>query len=64
VERRATGICSLASKENLLGYSIIYLEELAQTISNKKYLFKAISNQKQIEQKLDRNKTHKATIIA
>ena len=40
------------------------LEELAQTISNKKYLFKAINNQKEIERKFDRHKTSKASIIA
>lgn len=64
MELRAEGVRGQAGEEDLLRYCPFHLEELAQTISNKKYLFKAIDNQKQIEEKFDRHKSSKATIIA
>jgi hypothetical protein len=48
MECRAERICSSTGQKNLHRYALIDIEELAQTISNKKYLFKAINNQKEI----------------
>lgn len=64
MECRAAGVRRPAGQKNLLRYFLAHVEELAQTISSKKYLFKAIDNQKQIEQRFDRNKSSKATLMA